>query len=58
MHVKYCRNVEWLLNIEFYFYRSYRCPPFYDIADQVQLNLTAVTQYNQFVELSYDVQYE
>ncbi|KKI60175.1 Dihydrofolate reductase [Staphylococcus haemolyticus] len=31
---------------------------FYDIADQVQLNLTAVTQYNQFVELSYDVQYE
>lgn len=31
---------------------------FNDIADQVQLNLTAVTQYNQFVELSYDVQYD
>lgn len=46
------------LNIEFYIYKSYRCPPFNDIADQVQLNLTAVTQYNQFVELSYDVQYD
>ena len=31
---------------------------FFIFADQVQLNLTAVTQYNQFVELSYDVQYE
>lgn len=31
---------------------------FNDIADQVQLNLKDVTQYNQFVELSYDVQYD
>lgn len=31
---------------------------FNDMTDQVQLNLKDVTQYNQFVELSYDVQYD
>lgn len=31
---------------------------FNDMSDKVHLNLRDVTQYNQFVELSYDVQYD